>query len=855
MYNRCGQKILTAISCGLLIIFSLTNTWAQVEKNVNDSVQVSLPDSNSVLNPDTVNKSASRKKTNELKSKVIYSADDSIRFDVPGQKVFLYGNASIKYEEITLTSAFIEINWLERTLYAHGMPDSNGLDSGLPVFKENADEFKAKEMRYNFDTKKGKIIEVQTKEGDGIIRGGIVKKTNDNEYYIRGGAYTTCDAEHPHYYIASKKIKVIPNNKIVTGPANLIIEDIPTPFFIPFGFFPTKKGRKSGILFPTYGESPSRGFYLSKGGYYFGFSDYIDASVDGDVYSLGGWAARVNSRYINRYHYTGNLSLSYSINKSGEPELPNYLSTKDFFIQWSHSQDAKARPNSNFSANINAGSAGYYYNNITYNDNFITNTFNSSINYAKTFPNKPFNFSISANHTQNNLTRDVSISLPVAAFGVSTVYPFQKKTPSAKPAWYEKIGFSYQANFTNQVNTKDSLLFTSDTWDKFRNGVLHSIPVNTSFKVLKYFTLTPSFTYNERWYIKTSEPVYNAGDSTVVFDTINGFKSARDFAANAALNTRIYGLYQFRKGKIAAIRHVVNPTVGFGIRPDFSTSNWGYYKEVQSDYLGNRQKYSIFQDGIYGGPPSGKFSAITFGIDNNLEMKYRQVTDTAVNLKKLKLLESLSVNSAYNFAADSLKLSNISLSARTTLFDNVNLNYTSSFDPYIIDSLGQRRNKFEWNVNKRPARLTSANLSTTFTLNNSQKKTSTRGTEQEISEINAHPENYVDFNVPYNLSVSYNVSYSKPGPLKGIFFQTVNFTGDLSVSPKWKIVVQSGWDFQTHQRTYSSISVYRDLHCWEMHLTWIPEGVQQSYTFQINVKSSVLQDLKLTKKNDRYDTF
>ncbi len=854
MHNGWRQKILTVIFCGLLII--LTARWSPAESGqAPGSISGNTPDVSLTLQPDSVKTDSLRvRNKDELKSKVQYSSDDSIRFDVPGQKVFLYGRASIQYENINLKADFIEINWQTSLLHATGLPDSSGKLAGMPVFKEGPDEFKAREMRYNFETKKGKILEVETKEGDGIIHGGIVKKTDDNEYYIKGGAYTTCDDEHPHFFIASKRIKVIPNNKIVTGPANLVIEDVPTPFFIPFGFFPTKKGRKSGILFPAYGESSSRGFFLSRGGYYFGFSDYLDASVDGDIYSLGGWAVRLNSRYINRYHYSGNLSLSYSLIKTGEPELPTYSKSRDFFIQWSHAQDPKARPNSNFSANINAGSTGYYNNNITYNNNFITNTFSSSINYAKSFPGKPLNLSVSANHTQNNLTRDISISLPTASFGVTTVYPFKRKVETGKGRWYEKIGFSYQANMANQVNTKDSLLFTSSTFDQFKNGISHSIPVSTSFRLLKHFTLSPSFSYNERWYLKTLEPFWNPADSTVRFDTINGFKSGRDFAANAALNTRLYGLYQFKKGLIAAIRHVVNPNIGFGMRPDFSTSNWGYYKEVQSDIQGQKTKYSIFSDGIYGGPPSGKYGALTFGIDNNLEMKYRQITDTAVNLKKVKLLESLNISSAYNFVADSLKLSNISLSARTTLFDRINLNYSSSFDPYITDSIGRRRNKFEWNENRRLARLTSASLSVSFSLNTgTSKKSSLRGNETELAEINAHPEEFVDFSIPYNLSVSYNVTYTKPGPARAEVFQTINFSGDLSVTPKWKVTFSSGWDFQTHKRSYTSIGIFRDLHCWEMHLTWIPEGIQQSYNFQINVKSSVLQDLKLTKKNDRYD--
>jgi len=851
MFYRFKQKILTVILSGLLINLSVYPAFSQVLPEQTDSIGQTDSLTVGELKADTT-KVAS---TNELKSKVIYSADDSIMFDVPGQQVFLYGNASIQYEDINLKADYIEVNWLTHTLYATGRPDSSGAMAGLPVFKESTDEFKAAEIRYNFNTKKGKILAVETKEGDGIVRGGIVKKTDNDEYFIKGGAYTTCDAPHPHFYIASEKIKVIPGNKIVTGPANMIIEDVPTPFFIPFGFFPTKKGRKSGILFPAYGESAERGFFLQRAGYYFGISDYVDASLDCDFYSLGGWAVRANSQYANRYHYGGDFSVGYSITKISEPELPDYQRDRDFYIRWNHRQDAKARPNSTFTASVNMNSRGYYNNNITYDNSFITNTYSSSINYSKTFPGKPYNFSISANHTQNNNTGAVSISLPEAFFGVVTVYPFKRKVDNGNPRWYEKIGFNYTGRFLNQVNTYDSVLFENSTLNEFKNGFSHTIPVSTSFKVLKYFMLTPSFTYNDNWFTRTYEPYWSQTDSTVLYDTISGFKSARYFIAQAALNTRLYGMLQFKKGKIAAIRHVVNPSVGYAIQPDFSSPDWGYYREVQADIEGNKKKYTIFQNGIYGGPPAGKLNAITFGIDNNLEMKYRQVTDTAVNLKKIKLLESLNISSAYNFAADSINLSNINLTARTVLFERIDINIGTSFDPYIADSIGYNQNKFEWTENNRLARMENANMSVGFNLGKTSDKTSDKATEEELAAINAHPDNYIDFNVPYNLRVSYNISYSKPGLIKAIITQTVGVQGDVSITPKWKVAFQSGWDFQTHKRAYTSFGIFRDLHCWEMHLNWIPDGIQQSFSFQINVKSSVLQDLKLTKKNDRYDTF
>ncbi len=790
-----------------------------------------------------------------LDSKVKYSARDSIRFDVQDQKVYLFGAAKIEYEDIVLEAGFIKLDWEAKILYATGVKDSAGNDTELPVFTQGGSTFKPHTITYNFDTKRGRITEVSTKEGEGFVTGEVVKKEANDNYYIRNGRYSTCDLEHQHYYVAANKLKVIKNKKIVSGPAYLVIADVPTPLAVPFGMFPSKSGRSSGILFPAYGESSNLGFFLRDGGYYFGLSDHFDLALRGDIYTLGSYGLKANSNYATRYRYNGNVQLSYSNIRVSEPELPDFSRTEDFFIRWSHAQNPKARPNTQFSASVNAGSSTFYRNNLNTGSNFLNNTFQSTVSWAKGWAGKPYNLSLSLRHSQNTITRDVDLSLPEAAFTVNRLYPFRRQVVAGKPLWYEKIGVSYAMNLQNTIQTKDTLLFDESSLQLFRNGIRHSIPVTTSLQLFKHFTLSPTFNYSERWYLKTTEKRWDAENMNIVTDTVNGFVAARDFSTSAALSTRVYGMIQFRNAKVLAVRHVFTPSISFTYRPDFADDNWGYYKKVQSDTLGNTTTYSRFETGVYGGPASGKVQSIGWNFDNNLEMKVRAARDTITGTKKIKIFESIGFSGGYNFAADSLKLSNIGINGRTVLLDRLNINFGTSFDPYVLDSIGRKIDKFEYTENKRLSRLTSANISAGVSLNSKRKETlnTTKGTEAEREQILKNQNAYVDFTVPWNLSVNYNFVYSKPGITESNINQSMSFNGDLRLTPKWKIGFSSGYDLKEKDFTYSSFDLYRDLHCWEMKFNWIPFGYHQSYYFQINVKSSVLQDLKLSRKRDWYD--
>jgi hypothetical protein len=646
---------------------------------------------------------------------------------------------------------------------------------------------------------------------------------------------------------------VISNNKVVTGPAFLIIEQIPTPLFIPFGFFPNKKGRSSGIIIPAFGESADRGFFLQHVGYYFGFSDNFTTALTGDVYTKGSYTIDMASLYAKRYHYNGNFRLSYSEAISSEPELSDYSVRKDYHVNWIHTQDPKAKPYSNFSANVNAGSSTYYQNTISSANNYLSNTFASSISYQKTFPDKPFNLGLSMNHTQNTQTHDMRITLPDVSFGISRITPFKKKNQVGAVKWFQKIGASYSLRATNFVETKDSLIFKKESLDKMENGAQHTIPISTSIKMLKYFTLTPSFNYTERWYLETVRHNWDSDSAKVDTVQIRRFNASRDYLFSTGLNTRIYGMYQFNKGKISAIRHVMSPTVAYSYRPDFSNVS-SYYKTVQVDTLGRERLYSIYEQNVYGSPPSGKYGNISFGLDNNIEMKVKANSDSGATVKKLKIFESLRIDGNYNLAADSMKLSTFRVSGRTTLFDKIGINFGGVLDPYAFDTSNVDYDEYQYNINRKLVRLTSANLSFNFSLSpKTHQKSGSKYNKQELDYINQHPEEYVDFNVPYNISISYTYSYTKTGDLSPNQTQSASANGDISLTPKWKVGFNSWYDFTDKRFTNFGLNIFRDLHCWEMRLNWVPFGGQESYFFQINVKASILQDLKLMKRRDFYD--
>jgi len=856
----------------LLVIYSLAFQQFEIFSENRSNYYPPFYAFNSALHPDSVILSSDTLLSDSitvdtlispdaLESKVTYKANDSIRFDLANQKVYLFGKAEVTYEDLILTAAVIEIRIDSSQVFAHGIYDTSGKYIDRPLFSQGDQNFSAYSIRYNFKSKKGKIVDVITQEGESYIHGQQVKRMDTEELYIKNGKYTTCNLEHPHFYIHASKLKVIPDDKIVTGPAYMVIEDVPTPLAVPFGLFPNKKERSSGILIPTYGESPSLGFYLMNGGYYWTISDRMDLSVTGDIYSKGSWGLKTNTQYLTRYKYSGNFSLSYSQIRNSYKEFSDFSKQNEFFVKWNHSQDAKARPNSRFSADVNAGTTTNFRNNLnSITDDYLTNTFSSNISYTKSFPNKPFSLTLSARHNQNTQTRQVNISLPDAAFNIQRLFPFKGKSVSQKGQWYKNAGISFSTNMRNDISTYDTLI-KLDRFDRLtndmKNGMQHSIPITTSFKVFKFFTMNPSVNIQEKWYSRTISKQYDTTLNNIVTDTAYGFARGATASANTNLTFKLYGMYLFKGKNVKAIRHVFTPSLGFSYTPENNSGVKKYY----NPNLQKEVEYSVFEGGIFGTANSKEAGLIALNLINNLEMKVRSKKDSVKQEKKIVLFENLGISSSYDAIADSLNWQDIKITGRTYLFKNLNLNFSGNVTPYRNNITGQKINQTYWDFEKSIGRLSNANVTTSFSLKSKDSKKSgiekAKQTETDNNitrDIKQNPQAYIDFNVPWTISVNYNLAYNKPNSFqKASITNTLGLNGDINVTPKWKVGYQTNYDIEEGKFSYTSFDIYRDLHCWEMSISWIPFGQRKSYMVKINVKASTLQDLRITRKREYYD--
>ena len=653
-----------------------------------------------------------------LGSKVEYKARDTIRFEFANQKVFLYGDADISHEDIRLQADYIEIDFKTNELRATGLPDTAGVIRGEPVFTEKGQTYRAEEIRYNFETERGRTVNVMTEEEEGYLHGSAVKMMEDESIHVGGGKYTTCDADDPHFHLAFDKAKVL-DDRIITGPAFLYIMGIPTPAVIPFGFFPNTSEQSSGIITPSYGESANRGFYLKDGGFYWGISDYLDFSLRGDVYSRGSWGLKAQTRYDLRYRFSGGFNINYAVNIDGEEGLPGYNRREDFKVVWNHNQDPRARPNSVFRANVNFGTSEYNRYDPETTDDYLSNTLQSNVSYSANWGDGRYNFSANLRHSQNTITQEIDLKLPELAFSVNRFYPFRRDGGGGDTRWYEDISMSYDMNARNEISTTDSLFLESETWrDMTNSGVRHRIPINHSFNLLEHFNISSSVNYTERWYFHSikqewSDEYYEVspqGDTIhggVVGDTIPGFHSVRDFNFSTGVGTNIYGMRGFTRGPVSAVRHVVRPNISFSYRPDFSDPTWGYYQEYSHPDYEEPVSYSIFENGVYGTPPAGQSGAINFSLDNNLEIKVRSTDDEGEKTEeKISLIDNLSISGSYDISRDSLNLSDISVRGRTRLFDDFDITYRSSWTPYAVDENNNRIDEFLWDKKGRFLQIT-----------------------------------------------------------------------------------------------------------------------------------------------------
>ena len=806
---------------------------------------------------------------NALSSVVKYKARDSVAIDLHSRRAYLFSDGSIDYDSMLLIADRITVDFDRQTLHAHGTPDTaDTADAivGRPFFRQAGTEYHADSITFNYNTQKGIISGVITQEGDGFLHGNRVKKINDSVMYLSGGSYTTCNFAHPHFAINFTKSKLITNDKIVTGPAWLSVEDVPTPVALPFAFFPITHERQSGILLPSYGWMNYRGYYLKDGGYYFALSDNYDLALLGEIYTNLSWAAEAKSNYYRRYKYKGNVDLRYGRTFIGiREDTANYAAYTDFKVSWRHDQDPKANPYSRFSADVNLQSRNYNKNTTNRSDYFNSTT-TSSISYT-TKLGPYLNLAASARESYNAQTGVINVKLPSLSLSSVTIYPFRRKNPSGAYRWYENISLSYVMNAEDNITAQDSDLFRQTTLDRMQYGIQHSIPLSSSLKVLRFLNWTNSVTYNERWHWSTIEKRYV--DYQVVTDTIRGFRANRDFSFSSSLTTRIYGLFQFKYGPLKALRHVINPSLSFSYHPDFGAERLGYWRQY-TDSTGYVHRYSIFQQSLYGGPPDGQSGQLRLSIGNNLEVKVANPFDTAAEVKKIVLIENLNLATAYDLARDSLRWSNLSVTGRTTLFRSLVLNYSASFSPYVIDTLGNIHDRFLWNEEHRLFRRDNSTISAqlSWSLNNNTFASgNTKSAGQPVHHILQTPYNYnpvlmtggyVDFSVPWNLSISYTFSYvntfvAREMALQHQTIQSLSLSGNVSFTKNWKVAMTTGYDFVNKGMSYTTVDIYRDLHCWEMRLSWVPFGYYKSWFFQINIKADALRDVKYEKRQSYLD--
>ena len=885
---------------------------------INNSDTTSRPGSRVGYAADSTANRPRYGKSRDIETTINYNARDSIRFDLKNQTLKMYGETHIDYGNITLEASRTDVDMYRKTINSIYVKDTTGRKIGRPVFSEGSDFYETDKIAYNFDTKRAQIKGVVTAQDGAFMHGENVRKNENNEMYIRNAKYTTCDLADPHFYIESKKLKVIPNNKVISGPFNLKFGAVHTPLYFPFGMFPQPKERVSGLIFPTYGEERRRGFFLRDGGYYWAPSEYIDFRLTGSIYTKGATGLDLTSNYKKRYHYSGSWNFTFNQNKFDE--IDGGQTTKDFWVRWNHRQDS--RGSSNLSASVSMGTSTFNQNTNLASQDFqrsINPQFSSNVTYSKRFQGTPFNMTLNARQNQNLQTGIATLSAPEMTFNTSRQFPFKNYFQNQNNP-IAKINFSHNFVAKNEltnnaqkvnlpfrvVGEEDISAEIVDFWQDFdevlnrgRIGGRHQLPVGTSIPFLNHFTLNPSFNYQEVWYMEELDFTWDAAEEAVRIDTLEGFSRAGSWSSGASVNTIIYGTYFF-KGKMSnyvqAVRHVMTPSLSFSYSPDFSSAGTGVYSYVQTNADGDSTKVSKYEGFLFGSPTGQESKSLGFGLQNNLELKVRDKEDTTGSgFKKVKVFDNLSLNSGYNFAADSFNLSDISFNTRTSFFNNkVSLALNGAIDPYQYELISESVNvRGERTVVQRPVnrfylqdglglgkinRLTTSinvnlrpkgsgggnNMSqqnsnlvdpSQTNFNNGFGNDLTNVQEAELEYIYQNPEQYVDFNIPWSLRLSYSVSRNKEGFAEAVINQSFSFSGDLSLTPKTKITFNSGYDFDRKTFTNTRIGISRDLHCWALNFDWVPFGTYQSFSVVIRPKSAILQDLKLQKRRSFQDFF
>lgn len=852
---------------------------------------------------DSIQKS---KKKSALDAPVVYTATDSMTFFMDTKTAHLYGNADVKYQNIDLTSENIRMNMDSSIVHATYGLDSLGNMFGKPIFKEGSDEYKTQTMSYNFKTKKGFITNLYTTQEEGFITSEEAKKSEDGIYYAGKGTYTTCDEEHPHFYIRMSRMKVRPGKNVFSGPAWLVVEDVPLPLAIPFAYFPITGTYSSGFIMPTYGDEFTRGFYLRDGGYYFAISDYMDLKVTGEIFTKGSWGVGAQTTYKKRYKYSGNFYFNYQVTKDGEKNMPDYSVQKNFKIQWSHRTDPKSSPNSTFSASVNFATQSYEKNNLTslYNPtSYSQSTRTSSVSYSHNFRKIGLSLSSSFNISQNMRDSTIALTLPSLSWSLSTIYPFKRKVAVGKERWYEKISLRYTGTLSNSISTKEDKLLHSSLVKDWKNGMRHNIPISASFNILKYINITPMLNYTERWYTNKIIQSWDEGNNKVVRDTIYGFNRVFDYNLSLSANTKLYGTYKPNPkvfgNKLQMVRHVITPSISFSYAPDFGDSKWGYWKTyTRTDEEGNvtQVPYSPYAGSLYGAPSIGKTGAVSFSLSNNVEAKIKDRNDS---IKKIIIIDELGASLSYNMAAKQQPWSNLSTRLRlkwgktTFNMSAVFMTYAYEFDKNGNVIVG---NRTEWSYG-RWGRFQGMSKNLSYTFNNQSFRQIKQGIkrlfgrnkdlddskddveeEAESDDMNNLETNidasqnqskkessdgldadgYMKFQIPWSFSISYGLTMyedrSKDINVKTMrypysFTQNLNFSGNLKLASNWNCNFASGWDFTTKKISMTTVNISRDMHCFNISCGLV-FGVYTSYHISLRANASTLTDaLKYDKKS------
>ena len=864
-----------------------------------DSVAIStdmLPADTALVSPADTLANDTTKRT-DLEAPVVYQSQDSMVWYKNGN-AYLYGSGQVNYQKIELKANEITIDLETSTVYAQGTTDTLGVVTGRPIFADGDTPYESETMSYNFKSRKGFINNVTTQQGEGYMTSNTVKKGANDEFYIRKGRYTTCeDHEHPHFYLSLSTAKMRPNKDVVFGPAQLVVADVPLPLAVPFGFFPFTSDYSSGFIMPSYGDELERGFYLRDGGYYFAFSDYLDLKLTGEIFTKGSWGVGSISNYRKRYKYSGNVNLSYMVTKTGEKNMPDYSSSKNFKIVWSHRQDAKANPNQNFSASVNYATTNYERNNLTsmYNPALNSQSIRtSSVSYSRSFPDQKLNLSSSFNISQNMRDSTLSLTLPSLNISLSRIYPFKKKKAMGEEKWYEKISFTYTGALSNSITAKENEVFQKNLFTDWRNGMKHTIPISATFTAFKYINVTPSFNYTERWYSYKIDRMWDEERMRERQDTTYGFNRVYNYNLAVSANTKLYGFYKPIRAifgdKVQMIRHVFTPSVSYSLTPDFGDAKYGYYKSyTYTDAQGEVRTvdYSPYAGSLYGVPGKGRSGSINMDVSNNVEMKVKTDRDST-GVRKISIIDELGGSISYNMAAKTKPWSNLSTRIRLKLTKNYTFSLNSVWATYAYEYNDVGRvvvgDRTEWSYG-RFGRFQGMSQNFSYTFNNGtlkkwqekidkllnpEEEDAEEGASQQGGSVQSAPnkgerkssagsqkgsveldeDGYMAFKIPWSFSVSYGVSMRENTaarinektmryPYK--LTQNMNFSGNIKISNKWNMNFSSGWDFDDKELTTTTMNISRDLHCFSMSCGIVLKPYT-SYNFSIRANSAMLAD-------------